>query len=77
MTMDLNSRRELEPMVPVRRPGLHYRIIMHGTSHDPGHRLSLLRFGAQKVSIVSHMGLHDVFQRRHLPMVLLGLFLGT
>lgn len=63
-------------MVPIRRPGLHHRLGVHGLAHGARHRISVLWSISKKVGIVSDLGRHDVLQRHHLPVVLLGLLAG-
>lgn len=77
LTVILYSHREPQPMVPIRRPGLHPHFFGHGVAHGPRHRLPLLRSRPQKVGPVAHLGGHDVLQCHRLPMVLLGLLLGS
>lgn len=69
----MNSHRKLEPMVPIRRPGLHHCCVLYGPDYDPGYRLSLLRTVTKKVGLVPDLGLHDVLQCHCISVVLLGL----
>ena len=63
-------------MVPARRPGLHHRVGLYGATDGAWDRVPVLRAVAQKVGSLAHMGGHDVLQRHHLPVVLLGLLPG-
>ena len=60
-------------MVPIRRRSLHSHLILHGTRHDPRHRLPLLRARASKIRTLDDLGVHGFLLCDNLPMVLLGL----
>ena len=76
LTIFFDSHRESESMVHLRRPSLHYRGICHGGGHDTRSRFSVLRPRTEEIRAQHDLGLYGQFLDHHVPVVLLGLFVG-
>ena len=74
--MKPDSKGKSEPMVLFRRSSLHPHLIGNGVGDDSGTRLSLLGSGAKKIGPEHDLCVHGLHGGHHLPMVLLGIFLG-
>ena len=68
-----HSQNKPQPMVPIRRLGLHHNMFLHGPNHDPGHRLPLLRPRPPQIRVNHDLGRHGLLLHHHLPMVPVGL----
>ena len=71
-----SSRGKFKPMVCSRRSSVHYCRFRHGSGHDTRSRISVLGAGKEKIRSDHALGYHGLLLRRHISMVLLGLFTG-
>lgn len=65
-----------EPMVRIRRSGLHHRRFGDGAGHGTRTRIPLLRTRAKKIRLEHDMGVYGVIMCDHVSVVFLGIFAG-
>jgi len=71
-----SRRRECQPVVRRRRPGVHHRGLRHGADHDTGSGLPVLGTGAKEIGAEHDLGVYGFLLGYHVPVVLLGLLAG-
>ncbi len=72
-----NRTRELEQMVPIRRPSIYYRGIGHGAGNGARSRLPIFWPRATEICPLNDVGMYGRWIRYDIPVVLLGVLVGV